>query len=33
MKNRDFSNLWLRAKYADSIRSGGVGSQNEDFEK
>lgn len=28
-----FFQSWLRAKYADSIRSGGVGSQNEDFEK
>ncbi|OZV18708.1 hypothetical protein RO04_02625 [Aggregatibacter actinomycetemcomitans] len=28
-----FFQSWLRAKYADSIRSGKAGSQNEDFEK
>jgi len=28
-----FFQSWLRAKYADSIRSGKIGSKNEDFEK
>jgi uncharacterized protein with ParB-like and HNH nuclease domain len=34
-KNEDqrFFQSWLRAQYADSIRAGQIGSQNEDFEK
>lgn len=32
-EDQRFFQSWLRAKYADSIRTGKAGSQNEDFEK
>lgn len=32
-EDQRFFQSWLRAKYADSIRAGKAGSQNEDFEK